>query len=385
MTLKGEDHTTEHTPGILVALIIGVAILCFFLAIQMMGTSLGVLGENLSLIGTGVYNPFIGLFIGLLTTAIIQSSSTTTSLTVAAVAAGTFDLEFAIPIILGANVGTTITSTIVAFGYITKSTEFRKAMSAAMIHDMFNILAVFILFPLELRYHFLQNMSTYLAGHMPISISDGYLPFGLKGMFDWTSQGVMRLIGPIGCIIVSVILLFATLKILSNLLYRKLIGERKRQFQQAIFKNRRRSFGWGLLLTAVVQSSSLTSSLIVPIVATNRTPLKRAFYFLMGANIGTTLTAILAGLFRTEEAMSLALAHFLFNSIAVLIFAMAPVLARFPLFLAERLSYLMYRFRITAFAYISITFFLIPFTLIYFSKEPVSKEESAVERREILP
>jgi len=362
-------------------LVIGGAVLCFFLAIQMMGSSFGLLGQDLSLIEQGVHNPFIGLFIGLLTTAILQSSSTTTSLTVAAVASGSIQLDFAIPVILGANVGTTITSTIVAFGFITKSNEFRKAMSAAMIHDMFNILAVIIIFPLELKYQFLQDMSSYLAAKVPASFAEGSSFFGFKDFFNWLSQGIVRLVGSVGMLALSFFLLFGTIKVLSTLLYKRLIGKRKRQFQQTIFKTRRRTFGWGLLLTAVVQSSSLTSSLIVPVVATNRVSLKRAFYFLMGANIGTTLTALLAALFRTEAAMSLALAHFLFNTIAVSIFAIAPIIGRLPLYLAEQLGFLMYRFRITAFAYISLAFFLIPFALIYFSQSDKARDEPVQEAR----
>lgn len=382
MTLgEREDNIAHNTSSLITILVIGGAVLCFFLAIQMMGSAFGVLGQDLSLIEQGVHNPFIGLFIGLLTTAILQSSSTTTSLTVAAVASGSIQLDFAIPVILGANVGTTITSTIVAFGFITKSNEFRKAMSAAMIHDMFNILAVIIIFPLELEYHFLQDMSSYLAATIPTSFAEGSSFFGFKDFFNWLSQGIVRLVGTIGMLVLSVFLLFGTIKILSNLLYKRLIGKRKRQFQQTIFKNRRRTFGWGLFLTAVVQSSSLTSSLIVPIVATNRVSLKRAFYFLMGANIGTTLTALLAALFRTEAAMSLALAHFLFNIIAVFIFAIAPIIGRLPLYLAEQLGFLMYRFRVTAFAYISLAFFLIPFALIYFSQSDKASDEPVQEAR----
>lgn len=357
-----------------------VAIGGFLLSIDLLGYGLGLIaGDTVAPIIQATSNPFVGLFIGLLMTAILQSSSTTTSLAVAAVASGSISLSGALPIILGANVGTTITSTIVAFGYITKGNEFRKAVSAAMIHDMFNILGVLIIFPLELKYHFLQRMSSYLAVVMPTGSNTGSSSFWFARMFDTIGEFLVGITGPIALAVISVLLLFGSIKLLSTQVYGRLVGKSKQQFQNAIFKNTGRAFGWGGLLTAIVQSSSLTSSLIVPLVATGKVSLKRAFHFIMGANIGTTITAILAALFRSEEAMSLAITHFLFNTIAVLIFFSIPFIGRIPLFLAERLGYMMYRYRVSAFAYITLAFFAIPFALIYFSKAEPKAEPPKIE------
>src|SRR5688572_32986229 len=96
-----------------------------------MTSSLQHLGRNVAetiLLATS--NPFTGLFIGLLITAMLQSSSTTTALVVALVASGSITLQSAVPIIMGANVGTTITSTIVSLGFINKKKEFRRAVAA---------------------------------------------------------------------------------------------------------------------------------------------------------------------------------------------------------------------------------------------------------------
>ena len=85
------------------------------------------LGQDMAqTIDIATSNPFIGLFIGLIITAILQSSSTITSMAVAAVAAGSITLENAIPIVMGANIGTTLTSTIVSMSYVTKAKEFRR-------------------------------------------------------------------------------------------------------------------------------------------------------------------------------------------------------------------------------------------------------------------
>lgn len=358
-----------------------VSVLAFLLSIDMLGLGLGQFAGTTFLdISTATSNPFIGLFIGLLVTAILQSSSTTTSLAVAAVASGSITLENAIPMILGANVGTTITSTIVAFGYISKGNEFLRAVSGAMLHDMFNILGVLILFPIELNYHFLQDLSYYISSAIPITAVEGQ-SFWVGRAFDFVGESILQLTGRIIFLVISVVLLFGSIKMLSQLLYTSLVGKRQEQFQNVVFKNPLRSFGWGLTMTAIVQSSSLTTSLIVPLVATGKVKLARSFHFIMGANIGTTITAILAALFRSEAAMSLAIAHFLFNFCTTLIYVSIPFIGKVPVFLAEKLGMLMARYRISAFIYITLAFFAIPFALIYFShpEKPV-KDEPVIEQ-----
>ena len=108
-------------------------------------------------------NPFVGLFIGILLTALIQSSSTVTSSAVAIVAAGNLTLEQAVPLVMGANIGTTLTSTLVSFSYIMRKKEFKRALSAGIVHDIFNILTVIILLPLELYFKFLSGLAQKTA------------------------------------------------------------------------------------------------------------------------------------------------------------------------------------------------------------------------------
>ena len=73
-------------------------------------------------------NPWVGLSVGVLGTVLIQSSTTTTAIAVTAVGSGALPIRGAIPIILGANVGTTVTTTLVALTFIGSRTEFRRAI-----------------------------------------------------------------------------------------------------------------------------------------------------------------------------------------------------------------------------------------------------------------
>ena len=141
----------------------------------------------------------------------------------------------------------------------------------------------------------------------------------------------------------------------------------EKNLDDLLFKSPLKSLGWGLSLTSIIQSSSLTTSLIVPFVATGKVKLNRAFQFILGANLGTTITAILAALFKSESALSLALAHFLFNLIGVSIFMIIPAIHRIPIFLSQKLGQWTLKNRMVGFAYVVLTFFLLPFSLIYFS------------------
>src|SRR5262245_25514826 len=95
-------------------------------------------------------DPWVGLAVGILGTVLIQSSTTTTAIAVTAVGAGALPIRSAIPIIIGANLGTTVTPTIVALTYVGSRTEFRRALATSTIHDFYNWLALLIFFPIEL-------------------------------------------------------------------------------------------------------------------------------------------------------------------------------------------------------------------------------------------
>lgn len=373
-----EKHNYQSTISRI--LVIAVSILLFLLSIELMGLSIGKMaGEFTQSISVVTANPFIGLFIGLLSTALLQSSSTTTSITVAAVASGAISLQNAIPIVMGANVGTTITSTIISMSYISKQKEFRKAVAAGTAHDFFNILTVILLFPLEAKYGFLEKISAVIASALhsgDASLVDE--TYKTSSFFEISTEWFVSAVGPIISLLLGITLLFVCIKFISKWLYKILIGKTKDQFENAVFKNKYRAFGWGLVITSVAQSSSLTTSLIVPLVATGKVKIKKAFQFILGANIGTTITALLAAIFQSEAAISLAIVHLLFNLIGVSIFFLIPYISSVPVFIAKEMGRITMKARLAGFAYILFAFFLFPFTLIYFSN-PTEKSKEPIE------
>ncbi len=361
------------------------ALFIFLFALELMLSSLQHLGKDVAeTIILATSNPFTALFIGLLITAIIQSSTATTSMTVALVASGSLTLESAVPIIMGANVGTTITSTIVSLGFLPKKKEFRRAVAAGTYHDFFNILTVFILFPLEYYFQFLSRISqtiatTFFAGKIG-PMEGNYSWFGGFGsVTDWivTSIGNGFVL-----IVLSLGLLFGSIlffrKVVTNMLG---FGSPER-FQRFFFQSPIKSFGWGVLTTAAIRSSSVTTSLVVPLVAKKIVKLRSAVPFILGANIGTTISAFIAAIGTSNTAISIAISHFLFNFIGVLIFFPIPVLKEIPIKLATGLGRITLKYRLAGLLYLLLMFFIIPFSLIYFNRNAVTVKELIYEHSE---
>jgi hypothetical protein len=117
-----------------------------------------------------ITNPIAGLMIGVLATVLVQSSSTSTSIVVSLVGAGAMDVQTAIPVIMGANIGTSVTNTIVAMGQANDSEQYERAFAGATVHDMFNFLSVLILLPLESVTHMLYWMTLAMT---PDAVSKG--------------------------------------------------------------------------------------------------------------------------------------------------------------------------------------------------------------------
>ncbi len=349
-----------------------IGLLVFLFSLDLMISSLQQLGAAVTdtiLLATS--NPFTGLFIGLLVTAIIQSSSATTSLTVALVASGSLSLQGAVPIIMGANIGTTVTSTIVSLSFINRKKEFRRAVAAGTYHDFFNILTTLILFPLEYNFHVLSGLAQFIAinfFHEPAIQAVGNFKL-LGSSLSWPVKFLTEQIGN-GYILagLSVVLLFGSILFFRKVIVLVMDLGSQEKLKKFFFKNPYKSFGWGLFLTAAIRSSTVTTSLVVPLVAKKNIKLKQAAAFILGANIGTTITAFMASTFNSNAAISIALTHFLFNFIGVLLFFRTPYLKEIPLNLAMGLGRLTLRSRLVGFLYLLLTFFLIPFSLIYFSQ-----------------
>ena len=219
---------------------------------------------------TTTSDPFIALFIGIFATVLFQSSSTTTSLIVGMVSSGSLTIASSIPMIMGANIGTTVTNTIVSVGHINKGTEFKRAFAASTVHDFFNIMAVAIVFPIEMIFHPLQKTSEWFALKMfgkieNIEVLQAKSPIklavksGSKFIQKFTFDNDIFYL--VLSVFITFLMLYSIVKLLKSLVLKKIEGF----FDQYIFNTALKAMLFGVIITIMVQSSSITTSLVVPL------------------------------------------------------------------------------------------------------------------------
>lgn len=353
----------------------GRAATLFFLLYGFL-VSIGMLGKAFKMFSGGAVgnliesasNPLLGLFVGVLATTLVQSSSTTTSLVVAMVGGGSMPIETAIPIVMGANIGTSVTNTLVSIGHIGHNREFKRAFAASTIHDFFNILAVVLLFPLQLTTNFLGVWSSRLAD---LFADVGGLAFSspLKMITGPAVTTAAKMLEghPWIMLILALVIMFGSLRYLVVLLKAVVIGRVEAFFDSTLFANAGRAMLFGLLITVMVQSSSITTSLAVPLAGAGILTLVQVFPYTLGANIGTTVTAMLAALAVGEiSAVTVAFAHLLFNICGIGLIWPIRTIRRIPLNMANRFASIAADHRWLAVAYILVCFYTIPFVAIVF-------------------
>ncbi|MEZ5331190.1 MAG: Na/Pi symporter [Thermoanaerobaculia bacterium] len=369
----GEEQAVRRRRGaaLLQGLLLALLLYGFFVGLDLMGLSFKLFGKGLAeelIARTG--NPFVGLFIGILATTLVQSSSTTTSMTVGLVAAGALTVEGAIPIIMGANIGTSVTNTLVALGHVTRPEEFRRAFAGATVHDFFNWLSVLILFPLELTTGYLSRTAMALEGVLE-GAGGMKLANPLKEIVRPTAEWIAGVLGESGwlTLIAGLGLLFLALRFLVGVL-RSVFTERAEQvLHRTLFRSSMAAVTAGILMTVMVQSSSITTSVMVPLVGAGMITLEQVFPFTIGANIGTTVTAMLAALATADpSAVAVAFSHLLFNLSGAVMIYPVPAVRRIPLGLARGLGNLAFRNRALAALYIVAAFYGLPILFLLLSR-----------------
>ena len=259
--------------AILMGLVGGLAL--FLFGLEQMSDALKLIaGEGMrKVLAKLTTNRFTGAFAGAFVTAIVQSSSVTTVLVVGFISAGLMSLAQSIGVIMGANIGTTITAQLIAF----KITHYSLFLVAIGFFTFFCS----------------RNERARHFGHMTMGL--GLIFFGMQLMSDGTKP--LRSYQP----------------------FMDMMLQMDNPF-------------WAILLaagfTALVQSSSATTGLVITLAAQGFISLDAGIALIFGANIGTCITAGLASLGKPREAVRAAVVHVLFNVAGVVIwFGFIPQLA----------------------------------------------------------
>ncbi len=353
---------------------LGVFALIYLLivAVGTIGTGFkAATGERAEELFAFATNPFLGLIVGTVATALIQSSSTVTSIIVGLVAGG-LPVATAVPMVMGANIGTTITNTLVSLGHVGDKQEFRRAFAAATVHDFFNLLSVVIFLPLEILFHPLEKMGLFLAnlfaGGDSLSIKDFNVVKAVTkpvvNLFKHSLEFLPGSFSGIAMIILGIVLIFVSILYVGKLLKSLMVGRAKELLHTAIGRGPIAGILSGTFVTILVQSSSTTTSLMVPLAGTGVFGLREIYPFTLGANIGTCVTALLAATAvsgaEAVPALEIAMVHLLYNVLGVVVIYGIPFLCSLPIHGAETLARVASERKALALAYIIGTFFVIP-------------------------
>ena len=367
----------ERLGSSLVARVLSVALLLFVFLLGVKG-----LGDGFELIGQdfidsffeATSNPFIGLIVGLLATTVMQSSSVTTSMVVGLVAApeNPLPLANAIPMVMGANIGTTVTATMVSLAHIGRRDEFERAFPVAICHDIFNYFAVLVLLPVEIATGYLGRTASMLADALgqvggvdyesPLStaLSVGFAPVVALAEILFAGSGGQAafLVTASGAFIFFA--LFLLVRVMRATVHSRAEGIIDRVLSSSAVV----AMLVGVVVTVMVQSSSITTSLLVPLGGAGLLRLEQAFPVTIGANIGTTVTALLAALAvsgpNAAAGLEIALVHLLFNLSGLVLIYPVQAIRRVPLEAARQVTRLALRSRKLTVLWVALLFYGLP-------------------------
>ena len=360
-----------------------ILLFVFLMGVQGLGDGFKLLGRDLlDAFFATTENPFMALMVGILATTLVQSSSVTTAMIVGLVAAPENPLPVAnaVPMVMGANIGTTVTNTVVSLAHMGRRDEFLRAFSVATCHDFFNFITVAVLLPVEITTGYLHRTAVALAstvGDVGGVTYENPLKDALKAglepvkslaaaLFeDGQAQGIVLAV-------VSALFIFGALLLLVQVM--RAASQSRIEVFITRFLGRRVfvSMLLGAVVTVMVQSSSITTSLLVPLAGAGLLTLEQAFPVTIGANVGTTVTALLATLAvsgaNAHSGVEIALVHVLFNLSGIALIYPVPFIRRLPLVAARSLAASAVESRKWALLYVVGLFYGLPAILVVLNK-----------------
>ena len=358
-------------PPLARAALVGCLIYVFLVGVSSLESGIKLLGADVQeTLFSSVRNPLAGLFVGLLGTVLVQSSSASTSVIVGLVASGVLGFEFAVPMVMGANIGTTVTNTLVSLGHVRRSAEFMRAFAAAVVHDLFNVVVVAVLLPLELLTGVISSLAERISEPLVGAAGTEWnspIKALVKQPVGWL-ENLWQSLGAEGNMLGTFLVLGGVATVLLALAFvtknmRRLVADRvERTLNAALGKGSGLvALLVGVIVTISVQSSSITTSLLIPLSAAGVLALRNAYPVTLGANVGTTITALLAALATSRpEALTIALVHTLFNVGGIMLLYPIAIFREIPIRGAQTLARVAVERRVLAVAYVMGMFIILP-------------------------
>ncbi|GLD93057.1 hypothetical protein PINS_up001649 [Pythium insidiosum] len=254
---------------------------------------------------------------------------------------------------MGANIGTCVTCILVAFAQVSNRRHFERAIAAAITHDMYNVWSVIVMFPIEELFHPLEKLSRAMSnartnqgafanpietivralterllvvdkssiyaiatGQRACGSDISFLEGGAFAHSDLSDQAIGILVMVLGLIVLA-----AALSTLIRMMARVFLGATKRVIAEALDCNGYLNILIGTALTFAVHSSTLVTSTLTPMAGLGVVTQEQVYPLVIGANLGTTATALLASLVTgKKDAVAIALVHFWFNVFGIFLF-----------------------------------------------------------------
>eukprot|EP00747_Dinoflagellata_sp_TGD_P161205 gnl/TRDRNA2_/TRDRNA2_178057_c0_seq9.p1 gnl/TRDRNA2_/TRDRNA2_178057_c0~~gnl/TRDRNA2_/TRDRNA2_178057_c0_seq9.p1 ORF type:complete len:897 (+),score=140.98 gnl/TRDRNA2_/TRDRNA2_178057_c0_seq9:156-2693(+) len=362
-------------------------------------------------------NPLAGLVTGILVTVLVQSSSTSTSIIVSMTAGNLIEVKNAIPMIMGANIGTSVTNTLVSLGSFGNKDEYRRAFAGATVHDCFNFLTVMTLLPIEAVTGLLRHIAAGICDGMGVTDDEekGAKTDFLKKLTKPASAHLLGIdkklitaiakeddieklkkyeetsiikhkqkddnhifmdtpmsdgVAGILMVLVSLAFLCICLMLLVRVLQTIFRGRiaiwfrtaLNLEFQSVPFLANYVLILFGTAITILFQSSSVTTSTLTPLVGIGLVRIDKMFAFTIGANVGTTITGILSALVsdKRKTGLTVAFAHTLFNVVGTLIWYPVPAIRNIPIGMAKTLGNIAAEWKWFPIAYVIFAFLAMP-------------------------
>ncbi|RLN97362.1 hypothetical protein BBJ28_00013923 [Nothophytophthora sp. Chile5] len=384
--------------GLLYTVAMLISLYFFIVSIKLIDSGFTLaLGCNAKSAFTIADNPLAGLVIGTVATALLHSSSTVTSITVALVGTQGMTIRQGVYIVMGANVGTCVTCIIVAFGQVQSRSRFQRAMEAATVHTMFNIWSVLVLFPLEIIAHPLERLSVALstaktsggAFNSPVDtmvtpFTDLLIVVDKKTIFavaagkeQCTSDlsllaggvfgGTGLSDGKVGAItvVLGFVLLASSLIMFVQMLAKVFLGPAKVLVSRLLAFNGYVNIVVGALITFVVQSSTVVTCTLTPMAGLGVFTLDQVYPLVLGTNLGTCGTALLASLVVGEtKAVAVALVHLWFNVFGIVLFYPVPITRGPILSWARSMAFFSASWIVVGLIFVASTFLVLPGVLL---------------------
>ena len=365
------ERTKWEMPTVVRASFVFGLIYTFLVGVSSLESGIKVMGaDTQESLFSSVSNPVAGLFIGILGTVLVQSSSASTSVIVGLVGTGALGVGDAVPMVMGANIGTTVTNTLVALAHMRQSEEFTRAFAAATVHDFFNLMAVGVLLPVELATGVLSTLAENISSRLVGSAGSEWkspIKKWVKEPVGWLKD-LGDAIGAAGNVLGTFLVIVGLVIILLSLAYitknmRQLVADRIEASLNRVLGTGAGMVAMvlGLLITISVQSSSITTSIMIPLAAAGVVTLRNIYPVTLGANVGTTITALLAALAASRpEALTVGIVHTLFNLGGIALLYPIPAVRYIPVRAAENLARIAVQRRVIAIAYVVTAFIVIP-------------------------